>query len=162
MIISGAFDAERARPAAAGRGPVAFLRLRAQRRSEAGRARPVPKGGAVNSRILEIVMLAIIALAILVGGQFLLLSVARFHGLAVSVLAAIAIVLVYAFRRNFLAGGPQARIHAARDGAFLAAIFAAIAFVIVQAKWSLGATIVALEIAIVVELLALFRETSGA
>lgn len=108
----------------------------------------------MSARTLEIVFLVIIALAILLGGQFLLLSIAKFHGLAVSVLGALGIVLVYAFRRNFLAGGPQARIHAARDGAFLAAIAGAIAFVIAEAKWSLGATIVAVEIAIVVELLA--------
>lgn len=107
----------------------------------------------VSARILEIVFLAIMALAILLGGQFLLLSIAKFHGLAISVLGAIGIFLVYAFRRNFLAGGPQARLNAARDGAFLAAIAAAICFIAVEAKWSLGATIVAVEVAIIVELL---------
>lgn len=112
----------------------------------------------MSSRTLEIVFLAIMALAILFGGQFLLLSIAKFHGLAVSVLGVLAIVLVYAFRRNFLAGGPLARIHAARDGAFLAAIAGAICFVVVEAKWSLGATIVAVEVALVVELLSRFSQ----
>ncbi|GAC1303211.1 MAG: hypothetical protein NVSMB21_02060 [Vulcanimicrobiaceae bacterium] len=98
--------------------------------------------------------LAIMALAILLGGQFLLLAIAKFHGLAISVLGALAIFVLYAFRRNFLAGGPNARINAARDGASLAAIVAAISFVIVRARWSLGATIVSIEVAIVIELLA--------
>ena len=110
----------------------------------------------MSSRTVEIVFLAIMALAILFGGQFLLIAIAKFHGLAVSVLGVLAIFVLYAFRRNFLAGGPQARISAARDGASLAAIVSAISFVVVQARWSLGATIVAVEVAIVVELLARF------
>lgn len=107
----------------------------------------------VNARIVEIVFLAIIALAILVGGQAMLLTVARFHGISISVLGVLAIVLLYAFRRNFLAGGPQIRLQAARDGAFLAAIACGIAFVIFPAKWSLGSTIFALEAGIIVEVL---------
>lgn len=102
--------------------------------------------------------LAIMALAILVGGQFLLLEIARFHGLAISVLGVLAIFVLYAFRRNFLAGGPQIRLAAARDGAFLAAIASAISFVAVEAKWSLGAAIVAIEVGLVVELLARFTD----
>ena len=107
----------------------------------------------MNARTLEIGFLALIALLVLVGGQSLLLTVAKFHGFAISVLGVLAIVLVYAFRRNFLAGGPQVRLQAARDGAFLAAIACGIAFVVVPAKWSLGATIFALEAGIVVEVL---------
>lgn len=114
----------------------------------------------MTSRTFEIVFLAVMALAILVGGQFLLFAIARFHGLAVAVLGVLAMLTVYAFRRNFLAGGPHARIHAARDGAFLAAIVAAIAFVLAEAKWSLGATIVAVEVALAVEMLSLSQASS--
>lgn len=110
----------------------------------------------MNSRTLELVFLAVIALAILLGGQFFLLALAKFHGLAISVLGALAIFVLYAFRRNFLAGGPQARLGAARDGAFLAAIACAISFVAVEARWSLGAAVVAVEMALVVEFLARF------
>lgn len=92
-------------------------------------------------------------LAVLAGGPALVVQIAQFHGLTISVLGVLAIFLVYAFRRNYRAGGPLVRIHATRDAAFLAAIAAAIAFVIVPARWSLGATVVALEVAIVVELL---------
>ena len=107
----------------------------------------------VTSRALEAVFLIVMAVAVLVGGRALVLQIAQFHGLTVSVLGVVAIVLVYAFRRNYLAGGPLVRIHATRDTAFLAAIAAAIAFVIAPARWSLGATVVALEVAIVVEFL---------
>jgi acyl CoA:acetate/3-ketoacid CoA transferase beta subunit len=110
----------------------------------------------VKAATLEAVFLGVMALAVIVGGRFLVVQIALFGGLSVSVLGALAIVLVYAFRRNYLAGGPLARVHATRDAAFLAAIAAAIAFVISPARWSLGATVVALEVAIVVELLSRF------
>lgn len=107
----------------------------------------------VNARTLEIAFLVVIALLVLVGGEALLITISHSHGLAVSVLGVVAIVIVYAFRRNFRAGGPQIRLNAARDGAFLAAILCAIAFVVFPAKWSLGATKFALEAGIIVELL---------
>ncbi len=108
----------------------------------------------MSARTLELVFLAIIALLVIVGGEALLITIARFHGVAVSVLGVLAIVLLYAFRRTFLAGGPQVRLNAARDGAFLAAIACAIAFVLFPAKWSLGATTFAVEAGIIVEVLA--------
>ncbi|MBD5655167.1 MAG: hypothetical protein IAI50_08280 [Candidatus Eremiobacteraeota bacterium] len=110
----------------------------------------------MNARTLEAVFLVVMALAVLLGGRFLVVQIAQFHGLAVSALGAIALVMIYAFRRSYRAGGPLARIHATRDTAFLAAIVAAIAFVIAPARWSLGATVVALEVAIAVELLSRF------
>jgi hypothetical protein len=110
----------------------------------------------VSSRNLEAAFLAVMALAVLLGGPSLVLEIAQFRGLAISVLGVIALVLVYAFRRNFLAGGPLVRIHATRDAAFLAAIAGAIAFIIAPARWSIGATVVALEVALVVELLSRF------
>lgn len=108
----------------------------------------------MTSRNVEIAFIAVMVLAVFVGGRSLLVQLATFHGVAVSALAAIAIFIVYAFRRSFRAGGPLARIHAARDTAFLAAIAGAIAFILAPQRWSLGATTIALEIALVVELLA--------
>ena len=113
----------------------------------------------VNARTLEIAFLIIIALLVLIGGEALLITISHSHGIAVSFLVVVAIVIVYAFRRNFLAGGPQVRLNAARDGAFLAAILCAIAFVLFPAKWSLGATKFALEAGIIVELLGRFAPT---
>lgn len=117
--------------------------------------RPVPAQRiAVTSRNLEIVFIAVMVLAVFVGGRSLLVGLAAFHGVAISALGAIGIFLIYAFRRSFRAGGPLVRIHAARDTAFLAAIAGAIAFILVPQRWSLGAATVALEIGLVVELLA--------
>jgi hypothetical protein len=110
----------------------------------------------VNSRIVEGAFLVVIMLAILVGGRSWILDVAQFHGIAVGVLGTIALFVVYAFRRSFLAGGPLARLHATRDAAFLAALAAAIAFVLWPARWSLGATIAGAEFALIVELFSRF------
>jgi hypothetical protein len=106
----------------------------------------------VPSRLLEAAVIVLIMSAFLVGGRAWVNDIAQFHGLAISVLGVMALVVVYAFRRNFLAGGPQARLHASRDAAFLAAIAAAIVFVAAPSRWSLGATIVAVELGLVVEL----------
>jgi len=111
----------------------------------------------VSPRLLEALFIFVIMLAVLVGGRSLLANAAQFHGLSVSVLGGIAIFLIYAFRRNFLAGGPGARLFATRDAAFLAAIASGIAFVLAPARWSLGSAIVALEIGLAVELLARFN-----
>lgn len=108
----------------------------------------------VPSRLLEAAVIGLIMFAFLVGGRAWVYDVAQFHGLAVAVLALVGLAVIYAFRRNYLAGGPNARLHAARDGAFLAAVAAAIAFVLAPARWSLGATIAAVEFGLAIELLA--------
>jgi hypothetical protein len=108
----------------------------------------------VSARTVEAVSIVAIALAVLVGGNALLVEIAQFHALAISLLGVLALLVLYAFRQNFRAGGSLARIHATRDAAFLAAIAGAIAFVALPARWSLGATIVATEIGFAVELLA--------
>ena len=110
----------------------------------------------MSARTVEVVALAAIAVAVLFGGFSFVQNLVQFHGVSISVLGVLAIVVLYAFRRNYLAGGPQARIHATRDAAFLAAIAAAIAFVFAPARWSLGATIAGVEMALVVEMLSRF------
>ncbi len=110
----------------------------------------------VTTRVVEAGSLAAIALAVLVGGGALLQQIALLHGVAVWMLAILAVAIIYAFRRNFRGGCSHARLHAARDAAFLAAIAAAIAFVVAPARWCLGSAIVAAEIGLLVELVSRF------
>lgn len=114
----------------------------------------------MNSRTVEAIFVAVIALAVLFGGRSLLVEIARFGVPAAAVLGALAFAQTFAMRRNFLAGGPLARIRAARDVAFIAATIAAVAFVLAPARWSIGASVAALEIALVVELTARFAPSS--
>ncbi len=110
----------------------------------------------MGSRVLEGAFIGVIMVAVLFGGRSWLVDVSQFHGIAIAVLGAIALVVVYAFRSNYLRGGPTARLHATRDAAFLAAVASAIAFVAAPARWSLGATVAAVEFALVVELMTRF------
>ncbi len=108
----------------------------------------------MSPRFVEAALIVLIMLAIAGGGASWLADVAAFHGFTIAVLAAVAVVIVAAFRRQFVGGAPRARIYATRDTAFLAAIAGAIAFVASPARWSAGATVAALEFALAIELLA--------
>jgi hypothetical protein len=114
------------------------------------------ESGRVNSRNIEVAFLAIMALAVLVGGRSLLVQIAAFGGLAVSVLVIIGIFIIYAFRQNYRVGKPGARIAATRDTAFLATIGVAVAFIIHPARWALGAAVVGFEIGLIVEMISRF------
>jgi hypothetical protein len=114
----------------------------------------------VPARAVEAVFIFVIMTAVLLGGPSWIANIAQFHGLSVSVLGAIALFLIYAFRRTYLVGGAGARLAATRDAAFLAAIAAAIAFVLAPTRWALGASVVALEMGLAVELLARFAPST--
>jgi hypothetical protein len=119
----------------------------------------------VNSRTIEVAFLAIMALAVLVGGKSLLVQIAAFKGLAVSVLVIIGIFIIYAFRQNYRPSKPEARLAATRDAAFLATIGVAVAFIVGPPSWWRalgGAAVVGFEIGIVVEILARFAPPPGA
>ena len=107
-----------------------------------------------TARVFESLMIALLAVAVLVGGRAWVSDIAQFHGIAISMLVVVAIVVIYAFRRNYLAGGPMVRLAAARDAAFLAAIAAAIAFIASPARWALGTTVAAVEFGLILALLA--------
>jgi hypothetical protein len=71
----------------------------------------------------------------------------------VAILTILGIAQLIALRRDRLTPGPQARLHATRDIAFLAAVVGAIAFVASPARWSLGTSIAAVEFGLALELL---------
>jgi hypothetical protein len=109
-----------------------------------------------TARAVETGSLVIITLVLLAGGRSLLAEMARFPAAAITGLAVVGLVQLLAVRRNYLAGGPQARLRVSRDIAFLAAIVAAIAFVAHPARWSLGAALSAVLFGLAIELLARF------
>ncbi len=109
-----------------------------------------------TARAVETGSLVVIALVLLTGGRSLLGEIARFPAAALTALAVIGLVQLLAVRRNYLAGGPHARLRVSRDVAFLAAIVSAIAFVAHPARWSLGAALCAALFGLAIELLARF------
>ena len=103
---------------------------------------------------LEIACIAVIAIAVLVGGSSLLAEIGHLRAPASFALAFLAVVQFVAVRRNALAGGPHAQVRASRDVAFLAAIIAAFIFVWSPARWEIGACIAGVEFGLIMELLA--------
>jgi hypothetical protein len=104
-------------------------------------------------RRIEIASIVVIALAILIGGRSLLVSMSAFPQAGVAILTILGIAQLLALRRDRLTAGPQGRLHATRDIAFLAAVVGAIAFVASPARWSIGASIAAVEFGLALELL---------
>ena len=107
-----------------------------------------------TGRLVEIASIVVIALAILIGGRSLLVSMSAFPQAGVAILTILGISQLLALRRDRLAPGSQGRLNATRDIAFLAAVIGAIAFVASPARWSIGASIAAVEFGLALELLA--------
>jgi hypothetical protein len=108
----------------------------------------------VSSRTVEAAFIAVIALVVLIGGRSLLVEIAHFGYPAAFALGALTLAQTLALRRNIAAGGPLVGVQATRDMAFIGASTAAALFVLAPARWSIGTCIVALEIALVLELMA--------
>jgi hypothetical protein len=109
----------------------------------------------VSARI-ETISVVLIAAAVLVGGRSLLGSFVQHHVAAMLVLSGLLVLQFLALRRNYAEGGPAVRIRATRDAAFLAAVVLALILVASPQRWSIGATIVALEFGFILDLLARF------
>jgi hypothetical protein len=107
-------------------------------------------------RLIETAAVILIALVILVFGRQLLLNISQFHGVAAIVLGALGVLQLATIRTRYAEGGQLARIRATRDVIFVVAIGMAIAFVLSPQRWSLEATVTALEFGLVVELFARF------
>jgi len=112
--------------------------------------------GASLAQAIETASIGLIALAVLIGGGSLLAGVAHFGLVAVVVLGVLGCLQTGALYRNYATGGVRARLRATRDVAFLGAIVCALLFVLSPHRWALGATIVALECAFVLELFGRF------
>ena len=105
------------------------------------------------ARAFEVAMVAVIAVAVLVGGASLLVQLTRAPLVSGICLGVLMVLVLAALRRDLVAVGLGARVRASRDVAFVAAIVAAICFVLAPARWSNGATVTALEFGFVLELL---------
>jgi hypothetical protein len=103
---------------------------------------------------IELASIIVIGLCVLLFGWVLLQNVAHFGPYAAVMLVVLGTLQVIALRRNVMARGPMATVRATRDVAFVAAIVLALAEVLTRQRWAIGATIAAVEFAIVLELFA--------
>lgn len=102
---------------------------------------------------IEMLSVILIAVAVLLGGRAFLADLAQQQGVVQSVLLFLLFAQGAALRRNFAQGGVQVRVRVTRDVAFIAAIILAFAVVTVPQRWSIGATIVAVELGLALEVL---------
>jgi len=113
-------------------------------------------------RVVEAALVAIIALAVLLGGKNVLVEISHFPVVALFMLTALGLLEAFALRRNIAQGGQAARFRVTRDVAFIAAIVAAMAFVFAPARWSIGAAIAGLEFGLILELLVRLNPVAAA
>lgn len=105
------------------------------------------------SRIVETSSVILIAVAIVFGGRSLLFGIEQHHGFSLVILAILFVLQTVMLRRNRARGGPLAQLRSTRDVAFLATIILAFLVVLSPQRWSVGATIAALEFALVLDIL---------
>ena len=117
---------------------------------------------AVNPRTTEAAFIAVIGLAVLLGGRSLLVEIAQFRAAAFIVLLTIGAALLRNLSHHMAPRTPLGRFLATRDIAFTAALIAALAFVASPARWALGTTLAAFEFGLVLELVARAAERRSA
>lgn len=105
---------------------------------------------------IETISVVLIAVAVLVGGRQLLGSLVQHQVAAAIVLVVLLVAQFLALRRNYAAGGPAVRIRATRDVAFLVAVLLALILVASPQRWSIGATIAAVEFGLILDILTRF------
>jgi hypothetical protein len=107
---------------------------------------------AVSARI-EMVSVALIAVAVLLGGRHFLIALAHQHVAAMCMIAFLLVMQFIALRRNYAEGGTTVYVRVTRDVAFIAAAFLVFMVVASPQRWSIGAAIVAVEFGCTLDLL---------
>lgn len=109
---------------------------------------------------MELVSTVVIALCVIVGGRAVLATCALFAGPASMLLFVLALVQGAALVRSVRRKTPVARIEASRNITALVAELFAIVAVLTQASWSVGATIAAVEFALILEVMRLLANSA--
>jgi hypothetical protein len=106
----------------------------------------------VSDRI-EIVSVALMAVAVLLGGRHLLTALAHQHAAAMCMIAFLLVIQLIALRRRYAEDGVTVCVRVTRDVAFLAAAVLVFMVVVSPQRWSIGAAIVAVELGCMLDLL---------
>ncbi len=107
----------------------------------------------VRSRRTELIFVIVIAVAIAAGGRSLLFSLSHNALIAGLWIAALAAFLLTGVRRRRSLGASPVVL--TRDVTFVVAALLSIVYIASPARWSSGATIAALEFALILEMLTL-------
>jgi hypothetical protein len=105
-----------------------------------------------DSRVAEIVWLALIAVLVGAGGNIVLASLDAHRPFAAVVLGLAVVAALLAVRRTIVANAPTARRDVTRVGTYLVAAIFAFTAIVLHVHWAIGASIAAVEVAIVFDI----------
>jgi hypothetical protein len=116
----------------------------------------------MNSRRVEIVSLAVIALLLAVGGKIVLANLAAHKAFAAATIALLIGGAALGLRRTFRAPDDETRVVITKYVAYLAAGILALWDVLAPAKWIPGSCIAAAEVALVFDMIAIWARSNVA
>ena len=108
-----------------------------------------------RARIFEIAALAVIAVLVAIGGHNLLVMLAQHKPWGWLIAAGLVYLAVNGVRAVYDPTSPEARVNVTKAGAYLVAAILALWAVLLPARWVYGSSIVAVEIALVFDLITL-------
>jgi len=113
-------------------------------------------------RMVEIAALLVLAVLVALGGNLVLVSLARQKPWGWLIAAGLVYLAVGGVRRAYEPANPAARVNVTRAGAYLCAAALALWAVLVPARWVFGSCIVATEVALVFDVIALVAPNRAA
>jgi hypothetical protein len=108
-----------------------------------------------RARIVEIAALAVIAVLVALGGHNVLVMLWQHKPWGWLITAGLVYLAVQGVRGSYDPGSPQARVNVTKSGAYLCAAVLALWAVLLPARWVSGSCIVAVEIALVFDMITL-------
>jgi Zn-dependent membrane protease YugP len=116
----------------------------------------------MNSRMVEIVSLAAIALIVAVGGKLVLANLAQHKAIAALAIAAVIVGAAVALRRTYRAPNDETRIVITKYVAYLVAAILALWDLLAPAKWIPGSCIAAVEVALMFDIITIWARRNVA
>ncbi len=105
-----------------------------------------------DTRLAEIAWMTAIAVLVALGGNVVLASLDVHRGFAAVVLGAAVVLALLGVRRTIASNAPTARRDVTKAGTYLIAALLGFTAIVLHVHWAIGATIAALEAAIVFDI----------
>ena len=112
-----------------------------------------PSKAVKDSSVAEVAWLALIAILVAVGGNVVLGMLAQHRAFAEVLLLVVAVAAFFGVRRAVVANAPTARIDVTKAGAYFVAAVLAFVAIGLHVHWAIGATIAAVEAALVFDVI---------
>jgi hypothetical protein len=112
-----------------------------------------PSKAVKDARAAEIAMLILIAILVALGGNIVLGLLAQHRAFAEVLLLVVAVAAFFGLRRAFAANSARARIEVTKAATYFVAAILAFVAIGLHVHWAIGATIAAVETALVFDII---------